>query len=135
MHPLNGALPGLYVPVRVTRGTLVAHRYTYAPNRCRTSQPRRTFISLSVSLDNDLANPVFYAVVLAGFKSWANAFLVPKLLDTNNCLLVFFHLTYFCLYVGTVWLGSSDGYGVYHSLSALLCRPFLIIIIIIIIII
>ena len=30
MHPLNGALPGPYVPVRVTRGALVAHRYTYA---------------------------------------------------------------------------------------------------------
>ena len=38
MHPLDGALPGPYVPVRVTRGALVAHRYTYAPPRCRTSQ-------------------------------------------------------------------------------------------------
>ena len=28
MHPLNDALPGRYVPVRVTRGALVAHRYT-----------------------------------------------------------------------------------------------------------
>ena len=37
VHPLNGALPGPYVPVRVPRGTLVAHRYTYAPPRCRTS--------------------------------------------------------------------------------------------------
>ena len=26
MYPLNGALPGPYVPVRVTRGALVAHR-------------------------------------------------------------------------------------------------------------
>ena len=33
VHPLNGALPGLYVPVRVIRGVLVAHRYTYAPPR------------------------------------------------------------------------------------------------------
>ena len=38
MHPLNGALPGPCVPVRVTRGALVTHRYTYAPPRCRTSQ-------------------------------------------------------------------------------------------------
>ena len=30
VHPLNGALPGPYVPVQVTRGALVAHRYTYA---------------------------------------------------------------------------------------------------------
>ena len=27
-----------YVPVRVTRGALVAHRYIYAPPRCRTTQ-------------------------------------------------------------------------------------------------
>ena len=33
MHPLNGALPGPYVPVRVTRTALVTHRYTYAPPR------------------------------------------------------------------------------------------------------
>ena len=33
VHPLNGALPGPYVPVRVTRCHLVAHRYTYAPPR------------------------------------------------------------------------------------------------------
>ena len=33
MHQLNDALPGPYVPVLVTRGALVAHRYTYAPPR------------------------------------------------------------------------------------------------------
>ena len=59
MHPLNGALPGPHVPARVTRGALVAHRYTYAPLRCRTSQYSRTFIPFSVSLWNDLANLVF----------------------------------------------------------------------------
>ena len=37
-HPLCGALPMPYVPVRVTRGALIAHRYTFAPHRCRTSQ-------------------------------------------------------------------------------------------------
>ena len=76
MHPLNGALPGLYVPVRVTRGALVAHRYTYAPPRCRTSQYRITFILLSVSLWNDLSDSAFDGEGLAGFKSRANAFLV-----------------------------------------------------------
>ena len=34
-YPLYGALPGPYVPALVTRGALVAHRYTYAPPRCR----------------------------------------------------------------------------------------------------
>ena len=44
IHSLCGALPVPYVPLRVTRGALIAHRYTYAPPRCRTSQYLRTFI-------------------------------------------------------------------------------------------
>ena len=75
-HPLNGALPGPYVPVRVTRCALVAHRYTYAPPRCRTLQYNRTIIPFSVSLWNDLVNCVFDGVRLAGFKSRANASLL-----------------------------------------------------------
>ena len=38
IHPLYGALLVPHVPVRVTRGALDAHRYTYAPSCCRTSQ-------------------------------------------------------------------------------------------------
>ena len=76
IHPLNDALPGPYVPVRVTRGALVAHLYAYAPPRCRTSQYCRTFVPLSVSLSNDLTDPVFDGVGLACFKSRANAFLL-----------------------------------------------------------
>ena len=71
MHHLYGALPWPYVPVKVTRGSLVAHRFTYALPRCRTSQHRRTFIPLSVSLWNDLTDPVFDGVGLAGLKSKA----------------------------------------------------------------
>ena len=74
MHPLYGALPVPYVPVRVRGGAVIAHRFTYAPPRCRTSQYRRAFIPLSVSLWNDLSDPVFVGVGLAGFKSRANAF-------------------------------------------------------------
>ena len=73
MHPLSGALPVPYVPVRVTRGPLVAH---CAPSRCRTSQYCRTYIPFSVSLWNDLADAVFDGVGLAGFKSRANAILL-----------------------------------------------------------
>ena len=58
------------------RCALVAHRYTYAPPRCRTLQYSRTFIPFSVSLWNDLANSVFDGVGLAGFKSRANASLL-----------------------------------------------------------
>ena len=76
MRPLNDALSGPYVPVRVTRGALVTHRYTYAPPRCRTSQYRMEFVPLSVSLWNDLADPVFDGVGLVSFKSRANAFLL-----------------------------------------------------------
>ena len=76
MHPLSDALSGPYVPVRVTRGALVAHRYTYSPPRCRTSQYRRTFVPLLVSPWNDLADSVFDGVGLAGFKSRANVFLL-----------------------------------------------------------
>ena len=76
MHPLNSALPGPYVPVRVRRGALVTHWYIYAPPRCRTSQYSMTFIPLSVSLWDDLANHVLDGVGLAGFKSRANAFLL-----------------------------------------------------------
>ena len=73
VHPLSCALPIPYVPVRVTRGSLVAHRYTYALPCCRTLQYSRTFIPFSVSLWYDIANPVFDGVGLVGFKSMANA--------------------------------------------------------------
>ena len=76
VHPLNDALPGPCVPVRVTHGALVAHRYTSALPRCRTLQYSRTFIPFSVSLWNDLANPEFDGVGLAGFKSRSNASLL-----------------------------------------------------------
>ena len=76
VYPHNGALPGPYVPLLVTSGALVAHRYPYAPPRCRSSQYSRTFIPLSVSLWNDLANPVFDGMGLAGLKSRASAFLL-----------------------------------------------------------
>ena len=77
MHPLYGALTVPYVPVLDIRSALTAHRYTYEIPSCRTSHYRRTFILLSVSLCNDLADPVFDGVGLSGFKSRVNAFLSP----------------------------------------------------------
>ena len=76
MHHLRTALPLPYVLARVTRGALVAHRHSSIPPLCRTSQNRRTFVPLLVSLWNDLSDPVFDGVRLAGFKSRANAFLL-----------------------------------------------------------
>ena len=75
-HPLSGGLPLPHVPARVTRGALGAHRHSFMPPRCRTSQYRRTFVPLSVSLWNDLSDPVFDGVGLEGFKSRANTFLL-----------------------------------------------------------
>ena len=89
-HPLCGSLPVLYVLIRVTRGALIAHRYTYVPLRCRISQYRRTLIPLSVSLWNDLVDPVFDGVGLAGFKSRSNAFLLAY-----SCSLLFSVSNYF----------------------------------------
>ena len=76
VHPWSGALPLPYVPARVTRGALVAHRHSFAPPRCRTSQYRRSFSPLSVSLWNNLSYPVFDGVGLADLKSRANAFML-----------------------------------------------------------
>ena len=38
LNALSQYVPKISFSVRVTRGALVAHRYTYAPFRCRTSQ-------------------------------------------------------------------------------------------------
>ena len=62
VHHLSSALHFPYVPERVTRGALFAHRHSFAPPRCRTSQYRRNFVPLSVSLWNDLCGPVFDGV-------------------------------------------------------------------------
>ena len=57
------------------QGALVEHQYTYVPPLCR-SEYRRTFVPLSLSLWNDLADPVFDGVELVSFKSRANGFLL-----------------------------------------------------------
>ena len=69
MHPLSCALP-----LACCFGC--SCRHSFAPPCCRTSQYRRTFVALSVSLWNDLNYHVFDGVELAGFKSTANAFLL-----------------------------------------------------------
>ena len=76
VHPLNGALPGPYVPVRVTRGALVAHRYTYAPPRCRTLGTAELLFPSRCASGTILLTPLFDGVGLVGFKSRANASLL-----------------------------------------------------------
>ena len=127
MLPLNDALPGPYMPVRVTRGALVVHWCTYVPPRCRTLQYRRTFVPLSLSLWNDLADPVFDGLDWRVSTAGPMLFHSPKLFYPNYRLLLYLAFSSSCLKVGIVGLGSLD------SLSALHCRPLLIKIIIIII--
>ena len=76
MHPLYGAIPVPYVPMRNTRDALVDIGILIRLSAAYKSA-QRTFIHLSVSLWNDLADPVFDGVGLVGFMSRANAFLLP----------------------------------------------------------
>ena len=108
MHPLYVARSVPYVPVRVTRGALVAHRYTYAPSRCWTSQYCITFVPYHVSLWNNRADPVFDGVLLPGFKSRANAFLstyAARAIFVNYCyrFLFFLSIGWYCG-AGVFWL-------------------------------
>ena len=71
IHPLYGALPDSYVPVRGTHGALVAHSYNYKSPRCRTSQDFHSIFGVNVeqSDKNGASRP---GVGLAGLKSKAN---------------------------------------------------------------
>ena len=95
MLHLNGALPGPYVLVLVTRGALVAHRCTYAPPRYRTLQYSRTFINFSVSLWNDLANSVFDGVYCRVSRADPMLLYWLKLLYPYYSLLLFFPFSFF----------------------------------------
>ena len=125
MHPLYGALPVPYVPVQVTCSPLVTHCNTYASPHCRTLLYCRTFILLSVSMWNGLADPVVDGVRLAGFKSRANFFL--NFFIAPSCfisfrLLPFFPFSSFCLSVSIMGLGSLDRLGVPFTALALLAQ-------------
>ena len=134
VHPLNGALPGPYVAVGVTSGALVAHRYIYAPPRCRTSQCSKTFICSRCPSGTILLTT--YSMVWDWRVSRAGPMLFcwPKLHYPCYNLLLFFSFSSSCLKVGIVGLGSSDCIIVCISPSLSLALPIFFIIIIIIII-
>ena len=74
VYPLNGALPTPYVPVYIRcSGCTSVHLCTASLQNLAVQQ---NFYSISVSLWNDLANPIFDGVGLVGFKSKANASLL-----------------------------------------------------------
>ena len=79
MHPFYDALPVPDVPVRVTSGALVAHRYTYALPLCRTSQytAEPLFIT-QCPCGTIFLILLFDGVGLVGFKSYADSFLLAS---------------------------------------------------------
>ena len=76
MYHLSCVLPLSCVPGRVTRGALVGHRHSFALTCCKPSQYRRTFVTRSVSLWNDLSDNLFGDLGLADSQNRANAFLL-----------------------------------------------------------
>ena len=112
MRPLNGALPGPYVPVRVTRSALVAHRRTYTPPRCRTSQYHRTFILFSVSFCNDLANPRIRWCGTDGFQQQGQYLFIGLSCSIPTIVLYYFFFSllicWYCMagVFGLIWCFS-----------------------------
>ena len=76
----------------------IAAPYTYAPLRCRTSQYSRTFIPLSVSFWNDLANPVVDGVGVTGFKSRGHCFFISLSCSIPTIVFYSFSLSLLSVY-------------------------------------
>ena len=105
MHHLNGALPLPYVPSRVTRCALVAHRHSLAPPRCRTSTTVEPLWSSQC-----LFETIFVALYLMVWD-WRGLRAEPLLSCWLNQLFLFFSyyfLFFFLPWVGCVGFGSSD---------------------------
>ena len=91
--------------MRVTHGALVADRHSFASPRYRTSQYHRTFVPISVSLWNDLSDPVFDCVGLEQ-NSIAEQMLRadPILFCWPNLLFLFVYYYYlFFFFPRVVW--------------------------------
>ena len=116
VHPLHGALPGPYMPVRVTRSTLVTHRYSYAPPRCRTLQYSRTCIPFSLFLWDNLVYPIFDGVGLAGFKSRAMLF-IGLTCSIPTRVFYYFSLSLLSVYRLVLWGWGLRTDRVYITLS------------------
>ena len=130
MQPLDGALPVPYVPVRVTRSALVSSHIGIlmhpleAEPRGRTSQYQITFIPLSVSLWNDLANPVFDGVGPVGFKIRAITILLARAACSLFCLLLFSLLAlYRLVMLGQLQATGRAGHTLYAApVDAIACQ-------------
>ena len=95
-HPVYGALPVPYVPVRVTRGAVIAHQYTYATRSVAGLLFACQYLSGTI-----LVTP--YSMVFDWLVSRAEL-PFPRSLFVSSC----FPFSSFILFVGIVGLGCSD---------------------------
>ena len=75
-HPVRELIPPLHVPLRATRRTISAHRFTLDAPRVRTCQFANTFIPVCVGLWNALDDSCFAGEWIANFKTQVNRFLL-----------------------------------------------------------
>ena len=112
MHPLYGAQHVLYMQVRVARGPLVFHRYTYAPPRCRTSQYCKTFVPRSSCISAELS--CFMTMYLI---TWDRRVLrTGPMLFTKSSETVFY-LLLFSILLSIGWFCGAGVFGLIGCLS------------------
>ena len=127
MHSLNGALPGPYVPVRVTRDTLVAHQHILM--RRLAAEPRST---AGILIPSQCPSGTIFLTPYSMVWNWRVSRAVPMLFYWPKLLYPYCGLPLFFPFSSSVhrlilrMLGLRTE-RVYISLS-LHCRPLLIII-------
>ena len=126
VHPLNCALPGPKVPVRVSGCTSA---YLCAASLQNIAVWQDVYSHLSVPLERTFWPRIRWCET-GGFQEQGKCFFIGLRCSIPTMVFYYFSISLLSLYVGIVGLGSSGWYGVYHSLSALHCRPILIITII-----
>ena len=126
IHPLNHALPGPYVPARVTRGALVAHRYTYAPPHCKTLQYRKIFIpskcpSGTILLRSCINRSVSHTRIrwcgTGGFQGQGQCFFIGLSCSIRTIVFYYFSLPLLSVYWLVLWGWGLRTDRVYITLS------------------
>ena len=77
-HPLNGELPNLFQPTRVTRNALRSNSLAFSLPRSNTQQYSRCFIPATTRLWNRLPSGIVESDDLQTFKTGANSFLLEQ---------------------------------------------------------
>ena len=121
MHPLNDVLPGQYVPVRVTRGVLVAHRFSSASS-LRNLAVREDFCSpLSVPQEWSCWPRVRWCVT-GEFLEQGQWFFISQSCSIHTILSHYFSISLLPVYRLVLWAGVIGQIGCI-SLSLSLALP------------